>query len=170
LYQCSVNPIDIGSITWNFSTASFYGYLKLMINIDTEDCVPCYTWVQCLVSGSLSASNASASVSSVNPIFPTSNQSVYTVDYSVSPPNLVSYSDLTTAQLIQSSLKGTINVQFPRTTSCNGTYTSSPLWTWIYNNQYITVTYDPFRPPCGTSDSCAISDSLTALSCQAVLQ
>jgi Na+-driven multidrug efflux pump len=119
-----------------------------MVRVQIEGGQPCYTWVDCLVSGTLSGTTAAATVSSVNPIYLTPNMSVYTLDTSVSPPVFNAYANPDTAVLIQSNLKGTITVTFPETTSCTGTVTAAPLWTWIYNNQYISVAYNPYTMGC----------------------
>jgi len=148
LYLCSIYPANIGSINWELSTSSFYGYLKVMVRVNIEGGQPCYTWVECLVSGTLSGTTGAATVSSVNPIYLTSNMSVYTLDTTVSPPVLIPYTNPDTAVLIQSNLKGTITVTFPQMTSCTGTVTAAPLWTWIYNNQYISVAYNPYTVGC----------------------
>lgn len=134
VYLCSVYNVGgtagVGTITWNLSSSCFNGIVNILLKIRLT-CGECiYAFVQCTISGLLQSQGSSYVVSTVYPIVLTSNLNVFNIDTTTSPPSLVSFPE-TMETMIKCSLYGYVEIQFP----------SSDLNTWLFKNQYFSVTY-----------------------------
>jgi hypothetical protein len=137
------NVLQVGSLCWNFTNACFFGYLLVLLNIACENSPPINTFVNCLVSGSLSSSAATATVVSQNPIILNTAMQVYDPKAPAVNGFPGTYSDQGVQNAIRSRLRGNVQISFP----------SGPLYSWINgsstipaypNDQYFSASYSPF--------------------------
>lgn len=131
--------LQVGSIYWDISGQYFYGYMLVLINLNPEGSPLLSTYVNCLVTGALSTTNASATVVYQNPIILNSIMQVFDPQ---APPTIPTgstnyfpspYTDPGVANAIRARLRGNIQISFP----------SGPLYTWL-NDQYFSASYSPF--------------------------